>query len=175
MSAQYHNISIKTDVKSFFDSITNTISYVVSNPATTTGSTAKFLGTACSVGGMITHMAFEQHCSIQLNTLPLQPSLFLHCCVHSGHDKPILPVHDSYIVKNTDRRFLKLVMNDACNDVLNHTLPFESEFDEVTVDIGHATHYKHTEYGYFESVLSKHKTKVSKLYQKRYTQWLEES
>ena len=90
-------------------------------------------------------------------------------------DKPILPVHDSYIVKNTDRQFLKLVMNDACNDVLNHTLPFESEFDEVTADIGHATHYKHTEYGYYESVLSKHKTKVSKLYQKRYTQWLEES
>lgn len=90
-------------------------------------------------------------------------------------DKPILPVHDSYIVKNTDRRFLKFVMNDACNDVLKHTLPFESEFDEVTADIGHATHYKHTEYGYFESVLNKHKTKVSKLYQKRYTQWLEES
>jgi len=30
---------------------------------------------------------FEQHCSIQLNTQPLQLSLFLHCCVHSGHDK----------------------------------------------------------------------------------------
>ncbi|MDB2461105.1 hypothetical protein N9W92_07895, partial [Planktomarina temperata] len=64
---------------------------------------------------------------------------------------------------------------DACNDVLKHTLPFESEFDEVTADIGHATHYKQTEYGYFESVLNKHKTKVSKLYLKRYTQWLEES
>jgi hypothetical protein len=90
-------------------------------------------------------------------------------------DKPILPVHDSYIVKQTDRQFLKLVMNDACNDVLNHTLPFESEFDEVTAHIEHATHYKHTDYGYYESVLSKHKTKVSKLYQKRYTQWLEET
>ena len=90
-------------------------------------------------------------------------------------DKPILPVHDSYIVKQTDRQILKLVMNDACNDVLNHTLPFESEFNEVTAHIEHATHYKHTDYGYYENVLRRHKTKVSKLYQKRYTQWLEES
>ena len=87
----------------------------------------------------------------------------------------MLPVHDSYIVKHTDRQFLKLVMNDACNDVLNHTLPFESEFDEVEAHVLHATHYKHTDYDYYEAVLSKHKRKVSKQYKLRYAQWLEET
>jgi hypothetical protein len=86
-------------------------------------------------------------------------------------NKPILPIHDSYIVKQSDRNFLKLVMKDACNDVLGHTLPFESEFDEVRQHVTHATHYKHTDYDYYESVLSKHKTKVSKLYWKRYELW----
>jgi len=89
-------------------------------------------------------------------------------------DKPILPIHDSYIVKQTDRNFLKLIMKDACNEVLGHTLPFESEFDEVQQYIIHATHYKHTDYDYYESVLSKHKTKESKLYWKRYQLWKEE-
>ena len=89
-------------------------------------------------------------------------------------DKPILPIHDSYIVKQSDRNFLKLIMKDACNEVLGHTLPFESEFDEVMGHIAHATRYKFTDYDYYESVLSKHKTKVSKLYLKRYEQWKEE-
>jgi hypothetical protein len=89
-------------------------------------------------------------------------------------DKPILPIHDSYIVKQIDRSFLKLIMKDACNEVLGHTLPFESEFDEEQQYIIHAMHYKHTDYDYYESVLSKHKTKVSKLYWKRYELWKEE-
>ena len=89
-------------------------------------------------------------------------------------DKPILPIHDSYIVKQSDRNFLKLIMKDACNEVLGHTLPFESEFDEVQQHVTHATHHKHTDYDYYESVLSKHKTKVSKLYWKRYEYWKEE-
>ena len=33
MTEQHHNLSIKPDVKAFFDPITNTISYVVSDPA----------------------------------------------------------------------------------------------------------------------------------------------
>jgi hypothetical protein len=89
-------------------------------------------------------------------------------------DKPILPIHDSYIVKQSDRNFLKLIMKDACNEVLGHTLPFDSEFDEVQQYIIHATHYKHTDHDYYEGVLSKHKTKVSKLYWKRYELWKEE-
>jgi hypothetical protein len=89
-------------------------------------------------------------------------------------DKPILPIHDSYIVKQSDRNFLKVIMKDACNEVLGHTLPFESEFDEVQQHVIHATHYKHTDYDYYESVLNKHKTKVSKLYWKRYEHWKEE-
>jgi hypothetical protein len=89
-------------------------------------------------------------------------------------DKPILPIHDSYIVKQSDRNFLKLIMKDACNEVLGHTLPFESEFDEVQQHVTHATHYKHTDYDYYEGVLSKHKTKVSKLYWKRHEHWKEE-
>ena len=89
-------------------------------------------------------------------------------------DKPILPIHDSYIVKQSDRNFLKLIMKDACNEVLGHTLPFESEFDEVQQHVTHASHHKHTDYDYYESVLSKHKTKVSKLYWKRYEHWKEE-
>jgi len=89
-------------------------------------------------------------------------------------DKPILPIHDSYIVKQSDRNFLKLIMKDACDEVLGHTLPFDSEFDEVQQYIIHATHYKHTDHDYYEGVLSKHKTKVSKLYWKRYELWKEE-
>ena len=89
-------------------------------------------------------------------------------------DKPILPIHDSYIVKQSDRNFLKLIMKDACNEVLGHTLPFESEFDGVQQHVTYATHYKHTDYNYYEGVLSKYKTKVSKLYWKRYEHWKEE-
>jgi hypothetical protein len=90
------------------------------------------------------------------------------------HDKPILPIHDSYIVKRKDRQFLKLVMKDACNEVLGHTLPFESEFDEVEKQVSHASHFKHTDFDYYESVINTHKTKVSKLYLKRYELWKHE-
>jgi hypothetical protein len=65
-------------------------------------------------------------------------------------------------------------MKDACNEVLGHTLPFESEFDEVVKQVSHATHFKHTDFDYYESVINKHKTKVSKLYLKRYELWKEE-
>ena len=89
-------------------------------------------------------------------------------------DKPILPIHDSYIVKRKDRQFLKLVMKDACNEVLGHTLPFESEFDEVEKQVSHATRFKHTDFDYYKSITNTHKTKVSKLYLKRYELWKEE-
>jgi hypothetical protein len=89
-------------------------------------------------------------------------------------NKPILPIHGSYIVRQSDKNFLKLIMKDACDQVLGHTLPFESEFDEVQEQVTHAAHFKHTDYDYYEGVLNKHKTKVSKLYWKRYKLWQEE-
>jgi hypothetical protein len=87
-------------------------------------------------------------------------------------DKPVLPVHDSYIVKQSDHKYLKEVMQKACNEVLGYTLPFESEFDEVMDHISHATHHKFTDQEYHLSVLKQHKTKVSKAYLKRYEAWL---
>jgi len=87
-------------------------------------------------------------------------------------DKPVLPVHDSYIVKQSDHKYLKDVMQQACNEVLGHTLPFESELDDVKDHISHATHYKFTDQEYYLSVLKQHKTKVSKAYLKRYEAWL---
>ena len=88
-------------------------------------------------------------------------------------DKPVLPVHDSYIVKRSDRQYLKEVMQQACNEVLRYTLPFESEFDEVMDHISHATHHKFTDQEYYSGVLKQHKTKVSKAYLKRYEDWLQ--
>ena len=87
--------------------------------------------------------------------------------------KPVLPVHDSYIVKRSDHKYLKDVMQQACNEVLGYTLPFESEFDEVMDHISHATHYKFTNQEHYLSVLKQHKTRVSKAYLKRYEDWLQ--
>ena len=88
-------------------------------------------------------------------------------------DKPVLPVHDSYIVKRSDRKYLKQVMQQACNEVLGHTLPFGSEFDAVMDHISHATHYRFTDQEYYFGVLKQHKTRVSKAYFKRYEDWLQ--
>ena len=87
-------------------------------------------------------------------------------------DKPILPIHDSYIVKQSDRLYLKQVMNEACNEVLGHTLSFESEFDEQSGYLAHATQYRLTDPDYYNSILNKRKTRVSKAYLTRYRLWL---
>ena len=87
-------------------------------------------------------------------------------------EKPVLPVHGSYIVKRLDRQYLKEVMQQACNEVLGYT-PFESEFDEAMDHISHATHHKFTDQEYYSGVLKQHKTKVSKAYLKRYEDWLQ--
>jgi len=87
-------------------------------------------------------------------------------------DKPVLPVHDSYIVKQSDHKYLKEVMQQACDEVLGYTLSFESEFDEVMNHISHATHHKFIDQEYYSGVLKQHKTKVSKAYLKRYEAWL---
>jgi hypothetical protein len=88
-------------------------------------------------------------------------------------DKPVLPVHDSYIVKQTDHKYLKDVMQQACNEVLGYTLPFESEFDEAKYHISHAIQHKSTDQEYYSGVLKHYKTKVSKAYLKRYEDWLQ--
>ena len=87
-------------------------------------------------------------------------------------DKPVLPVHDSYIVKQSDHKYLIEVMHQACNEVLGYTLPFQSEFDEVMGHTSHATHYKFTHQEYYLGVLKQHKTKVSTTYLNRYETWL---
>ena len=88
-------------------------------------------------------------------------------------NKPILPIHDSYIVKQSDRLYLKQVMNEACNEVLGHTLSFESEFDEQSGYLAHATQYRLTDPEYYNAILNKRKTRVSKAYLTRYRLWLD--
>ena len=69
-------------------------------------------------------------------------------------DKPILPVHDSYIVKVSNRKLLKEVMSEACVEVVGQALNFASEYDERQSHISHATHYRLTDYEYYETVIN---------------------
>ena len=88
-------------------------------------------------------------------------------------DKPILPVHDSYIVKVSDRTLLKEVMKEACVEVVGQALNFDSEYDERQSHISHATHYRLTDYEYYETVRNSHNSKVTTEYKERYRKWVE--
>ena len=88
-------------------------------------------------------------------------------------DKPILPVHDSYIVKVSDRKLLKEVMSEACVEVVGQVLNFDSEYDERQSHISHATHYRLTDYEYYETVRNSHISKVTTEYIERYRKWVE--
>ena len=88
-------------------------------------------------------------------------------------DKPILPVHDSYRVKISDRKLLKEVMSEACVEVVGQVLNFDSEYDERQSHISHATHYRLTDYEHYETVRNSHISKVTTEYMERYKNWVE--
>tara|TARA_B100001093_G_scaffold464465_1_gene481391 strand:- start:290 stop:664 length:375 start_codon:yes stop_codon:yes gene_type:complete len=94
-------------------------------------------------------------------------------------DKPILPVHDSYIVKVSDSNLLKRIMREACEEEVGQILQFESEHSERQSHISHATHHRLTDYEYYETVRNSHiskvtkVTKVTKEYKERYRKWIE--
>ncbi len=88
-------------------------------------------------------------------------------------DKPILPVHDSYIVKVSDRKLPKEVMSEACVVVVGQVLNFDYEYDEQQLDISHATHYRLTDYEYYETVRNSLISKVTTEYIERYKKWVE--
>ena len=88
-------------------------------------------------------------------------------------DKPILPVHDSYRVKISDRKLLKEVMSEACVEVVGQVLNFDSKYDERQSHISHATHYRLTDYEHYETVRNSHISKVTTEYMERYKKWVE--
>ena len=88
-------------------------------------------------------------------------------------DKPILPVHDSYIVKVSDSNLLKQIMREACKEEVGQILQFESEHSERQSHISHATHYRLTDYEYYETVRNSHIPKVTTEYKERYKKWVE--
>ena len=88
-------------------------------------------------------------------------------------DKPILPVHDSYVVKVSDSNLLKQIMREACEEEVEQTLQFESEHSKRQSHISHATHYRLTDYEYYETVRNSHIPKVTTEYKERYKKWVE--
>ena len=88
-------------------------------------------------------------------------------------DKPILPVHDSYIVKVSDSNLLKQIMRETCEEEVGQILQFESEHSERQSHISHATHYRLTDYEYYETVRNSHISKVTTEYKERYRKWVE--
>ena len=88
-------------------------------------------------------------------------------------DKPILPVHDSYIVKVSDSNLLKQIMREACEEEVGQILQFESEHSERQSHISHATYYRLTDYEYYETVRNSHISKVTTEYKERYRKWVE--
>ena len=88
-------------------------------------------------------------------------------------DKPILPAHDSYIVKVSDSNLLKQIMRETCKEEVEQILQFESEHSKRQSHISHATHYRLTDYEYYETVRNSHISIVTTEYKERYRKWLE--
>jgi hypothetical protein len=88
-------------------------------------------------------------------------------------DKPILPVHDSYIVKVSDIKLLKQIMRETCEEEVEQTLKFESEHSKRQSHISHATYYRLTDSEYYETVRNSHIHQVTKEYKERHRKWLE--
>lgn len=84
MTEQHHNLSIKPDVKAFFDPITNTISYVVSDPASQACAVVDSVMDIDYAAGRITHDHADgivDH--IEANDLTLAWIIETH--VHADH------------------------------------------------------------------------------------------
>jgi replication initiation and membrane attachment protein DnaB len=64
-------------------------------------------------------------------------------------------------------------MREACKEEVGQILQFESEHSERQSYISYATHYRLTDYEYYETVRNSHISKVTTEYMERYKKWVE--
>lgn len=85
---------------------------------------------------------------------------------------PILPIHDSYIVKTKDRELLKSAMSVACIEIVGADIEAEARSTQETQYLKYATTWRAWDRDFYLDTFSNLQTPVpSKAYINRYDKW----
>lgn len=86
--------------------------------------------------------------------------------------KPILPIHDSYIVKTEDRQLLRSAMSKACVDVVGTDIEAEARSDQEVQYLKYATTWRARDRDfYLDAVMQMQLPLEVEGYRKRYEDW----
>lgn len=85
--------------------------------------------------------------------------------------KPILPIHDSYIVKKEDVDLLRAAMSRACKNIVGSDIEAESRGEENARLIKHAEAWKNHDRDYYQDIFDHVSTKITQDYRNRYKLW----
>ena len=85
---------------------------------------------------------------------------------------PILPIHDSYIVKTKDRELLKSAMSVACIEIVGADIEAEARSTQETQYLKYATTWRAWDRDFYLDTFSNLQTPVpSEAYINRYDKW----
>ena len=63
--------------------------------------------------------------------------------------KPILPIHDSYIVKTEDQQLLRTAMSNACIEVVGADIEAEARSDKEAQYLKYATTWRDRDWDFY--------------------------
>ena len=90
--------------------------------------------------------------------------------------KPILPIHDSYIVKTEDRQLLRSAMSKACVDVVGTDIEAEARSDQDVQFLTYATTWRARNRDfYLDAVMQMQTRNDVQEYVERYRIWKEQN
>ena len=86
--------------------------------------------------------------------------------------KPILPIHDSYIVKNEDRQLLRSAMSKACVDVVGTDIEAEARSDQDQKYLKYTTAWRAQDRDFYLDAVKQMQLPLEvEGYRKRYEDW----
>ena len=87
-------------------------------------------------------------------------------------DIPILPIHDSYIVKTKDRELLKSAMSVACIEIVGADIEAEARSTQETQYLMYATTWRASDQDFYLDTFRNLQTPFpSEAYKNRYEKW----
>jgi hypothetical protein len=107
---------------------------------------------------------------IEYNEAPIITAQIINQLVALG--KPILPIHDSYIVKTGDRQLLRSAMSKACVNVVGTDIEAEARSDQDVQYLKYATTWRARDKDfYIDAVMQMQLPLEVEGYRKRYEDW----
>jgi len=87
--------------------------------------------------------------------------------------KPILPIHDSFIVVREDQHLLRQAMSDACVEIVGYDIEADSRAEKEQERMAYATNWRDRARDYFLDTYVALRINKSVEYRTRYKSWLE--